>query len=218
MVNTPRQRKNALFPSLRRQLGALKFLGKKIPLESRKLLATGLIHSRLMYLMPLWGSAAQNNLMRKAQSILNTAARWTSGLPRRTRTQTLMDSNNWLNIREMVQYHRLVLIWKMTHKSRPKKLADMLERTEDLGIRIKQPRIQFTDRTFRQKGSNDWNELPEVVRKIDNIVRFKKTLKGWIKDRRDQTPDYTEELRTDPGHTSRTLHTTWTLHLLNTPQ
>ena len=139
--------------------------------------------------MPLWGCAAQNNLIRKAQSILNTAARWTSGLPRRTRTQTLMDTNNWLNIREMIRYHGLVLTWKMMHKDRPKKLADMLDKTDDLKIRTKQPRIQFTERTFRQKGSNDWNELPDEVRSMENIARFKKTIKGWIKDRRDQTPD-----------------------------
>ena len=77
--------KRALFPSLMKQIGALQHLGRKILPDCRKLLAAGLIHSRLQYLMPLWGSV-QNNMIRKAQSILNKAARWTSGLGRRTRT------------------------------------------------------------------------------------------------------------------------------------
>ena len=77
--------KNALFPSLRKQLGALIHMGRKIPPMCRRLLAVGLIHSRISYLLPLWASS-QNTLMRKAQVILNKAARWTSGLPRRTIT------------------------------------------------------------------------------------------------------------------------------------
>ena len=46
---------NALLPSLRRQLGSLKHLGKKIPFSCRKLIASVIILSKLMYQMPLWG-------------------------------------------------------------------------------------------------------------------------------------------------------------------
>ena len=70
--------KGALFPSLRRLLGALQHQGNKIPFSCRRTLAAGLIHSRLIYLLPLWGSVS-NNMLRKAQTILNKAARWTSG-------------------------------------------------------------------------------------------------------------------------------------------
>ena len=103
--------KGALFPSLRKQLGALQHQGRKIPPQCRKTLVVGLIHSRLIYLIPLWGSV-QNNLLRKAQTILNKAARWTSGLSRRTRTDTLMRVNDWLNVREMIFYHGVIQIFE----------------------------------------------------------------------------------------------------------
>ena len=74
--------KRALLPTLRRNLGALQHLGKKIPLGCRKIMATGLIMSRLIYLMPLWGSSTDNYL-RKAQIVWNKTARWTTGLRRR---------------------------------------------------------------------------------------------------------------------------------------
>ena len=45
----------ALFPQIRKLLGMLRHLGPKIPKRCRNNLSKGLIHSRLAYLMPLWG-------------------------------------------------------------------------------------------------------------------------------------------------------------------
>ena len=78
-------------------------------------MATGLIMSRLTYLMPLWGSSTDNYL-RKAQIVWNKTARWTTGLRRSTRVKELMTANNWMSVKDMISYNSTVLIWKMIQK------------------------------------------------------------------------------------------------------
>ena len=58
----------ALLPSLRKNLGALKNLDRKIPPKSRNILAGGLMISGLQYLLSIWGGGTEN-LIRKAQTI-----------------------------------------------------------------------------------------------------------------------------------------------------
>ena len=88
----------ALFPQTRKQLGHLKYLGKLIPKSSRLNLARGLVLSHLNYMMPLWGGAGLTYI-NKAQTLLNSTARWCTGLPKRTKTSTLMERTGWLSIR-----------------------------------------------------------------------------------------------------------------------
>ena len=64
-----------LLPSLRRNIGALKNLSKLVPFRSRNTIARGLIQSRLSYLLCVWGGATPN-LIRKAKTTQNIAARW----------------------------------------------------------------------------------------------------------------------------------------------
>ena len=78
---------------------------------------------------------------------------------------------------------------KMINNGRPRHLAKKLELTEDLKIAITEPRLQFTERTFSHRSRKNWNEVPEELRRIVTISKFKKSLKKWIKDKRDQTPD-----------------------------
>ena len=63
-----------LLPSLRRNLGALKYLGRQIPPGIKNTPARGLILSILTYLISIWGGATEN-LIRKAQIIQNAVAR-----------------------------------------------------------------------------------------------------------------------------------------------
>ena len=66
------------------------------------------------------------------------------------------------------------MIWKMIHRRRPLHLARILEMSEDLKIIFTEPRLQFTARTFRQRSSKDWNDLPETLRRTDSIAKLKK--------------------------------------------
>ena len=59
----------AILPALRKQLGALKHISKEIPMKSRRTLANGLIVSRILYGITIWGGTYETNI-RKMQAIL----------------------------------------------------------------------------------------------------------------------------------------------------
>ena len=96
-------RKKALFPQVQKQIGHLKHNSNLIPKSCRKSIVNGLVVSKLNYLLPLWGTAPETYI-RKAQILLNSAARWITGLTRRTRIRDLMDAVGWLTIKEQVLF------------------------------------------------------------------------------------------------------------------
>ena len=81
----------SLLPSLRRNLGALKSLGRKVPQKIINTMARGLLLGRLTYLIGIWGGAT-TNLIRKAQIVQNAAAKWVTGHQKKTRMSTLLET------------------------------------------------------------------------------------------------------------------------------
>ena len=54
----------ALLPAARQKLGVLKHLGRTLPLRTRKMVAEGLILSKIRYLIPIWGGLGTLSLER----------------------------------------------------------------------------------------------------------------------------------------------------------
>ena len=181
----------ALLPGVRKQLRHLKYLGRLIPYPSRLNLANGLLISRLNYLMPLWGSAPPSQLNR-AQVVMNAAARWATGLHRRTKISTLLNRTGWYSIREMIRISTVTQIWKMVHLGKPQRPLERWQINEKLEIAVDPPRLQHSKRCFRWRGSREWNLLPEELRENRSLYSFKKNLKKYIKQQRQvpqQPPD-----------------------------
>ena len=116
-------RGKALLPSLRKNLGALKTLGKQIPRGSRNTMARGLLLSRLTYLIGIWGGAS-TNLIRKTQIFQNLAARWVTGARKRTKISTLLELTGWFSIQEMERISTATQVWKMIHHGTPRRLTE----------------------------------------------------------------------------------------------
>ena len=173
---------------MNKQLGALRHQGKRIPLSCRKLLASGMILSRLIYLIPLWGSSTSNYL-RRMQQFLNKVAKWTTGLGRRTKTRDLMKASGLLSIREMILQHSLMLMWKVIHLKKPMNLYREMRIDEEYKIEEQVCRLQFTKRGFRQRTSTQWNEMPPELRGNKSMTQFKIMLKRWVLEKREQDPD-----------------------------
>ena len=107
-----------MLPGVRRQLGILRHLGKKLPPRTRNNLAKGLILSRLNYLMPLWGGAS-DTLLNRVQVLMNTAARWVSGCNKKTRINTLMKKVGWFDVKEQIFISTAIQTWKIVNWDRP---------------------------------------------------------------------------------------------------
>ena len=134
---------NPLLPTLRKRLGALKHLSKEIPKKCRLLLANGFIMSKIVYLIPLWGGT-YNKQMGKVQTIMNMTARWINNASRKTKTSTLMEKCKWLNIRELINYHSAIAIWKILKSGKPEHLRRRIT-LDNEGLMIsRNPRLQTT--------------------------------------------------------------------------
>ena len=141
----------ALLPETRKQLGRLKHLGKKIPQGARKNLARGLILSKMNYLMPLWGGAT-NSLIRRAQTVLNSTARWVTGLPRRTKVSKLMEKTGWYTIKEQIKISTALQSWKICHLQKPGRLHQSLKLDVNNKMLPTDPRLLATKRCFQMEG------------------------------------------------------------------
>ena len=171
----------AIFPQLRKQIGRLRHLGNLIPMECRNNLAKGLIHSRMNYIMPLWGGATESHL-KKAQVILNIAARWATGLGRRTRITKLMKTAGWLTVKEQIRVATLVYTWKSVHLGKPPRPLERMTITPDKKIIVQEPRLMFSKDCYRWRGSSMWNDLPQELRELKSISSFKRQLRRLVEE------------------------------------
>ena len=180
--------KDSLLSTLRKRIGRLKYLGRNIPWRSKKLLAEGLVISKLLYVLPLYGGTYKSYLS-KLQCILNTAARFISGSGRRTKTIELMRKIKWLSFKELRDYHSLLFMWRIVRLQAPGHLATKIMIDNEGLVTVKFPRLQNTAMGFRWRTAWLWNNLDREIRVQTSYVVFKRSVKNWILSRREPEPD-----------------------------
>ena len=133
----------ALLPNLRREkLGILKFIGKTLPFNSRNFLASGLLLSKIQYMLPIWGGGTEPKYLSKIQALINNSARFVTQMGPRTKTKTLMEALGWLDIRELVELHSLVSMWKVIWLCSPLYMHNKMQYNPDSGdISTTHPRL-----------------------------------------------------------------------------
>ena len=127
------------------------------------------------------------------QVIQNRAARCVTRLPWMTPTSVLLKQCGWLSVRQLVEYHSLVLLFKIRSCKKPsyiyKRIGNEtvsntrqeLNRVNSRllrdfrGMRTETARTTFIPRTIGQ-----WNRLPQELRNIEDINQFKCQLRTWI--------------------------------------
>ena len=68
-------------------------------------------------------------------------------------------------------------------------MYNKLTLTDDYSITNIEARLQITGRSFKFRAAKEWNEMTREMRSEKYIAKFKSALKGWIKDKRQKTPD-----------------------------
>ena len=178
--------KKAVFPGIKKQLGALYFLRDMLPLKGRLLLANSFVIGKLVYLLPLWGSATMNYIQ-KGQSVLNWAARFVTKAHRRTRTSDLMRMCGWLCLSDMILFQSMLQLWKILKWKTPIALHKEYVIGNDWSISTSIPRLQLTAASYKWRVVAPWNDLPQRLRNLDKISIFKKQLRKEITEKRQET-------------------------------
>ena len=163
----------AILQRMRSKIGALRFCCSKLPTKSRKLLASSLVVSKLLYLLPVVGGTCKK-YKEKMQVTLNNAARFATGLGKRAKKETLMKATGWMDVEGMIDYHSIIQMWRTLHFQVPRYLFKKLTISENNTIETSNPRIQNTEGSYRWRTVKLWNEMTEETRNIDNIIILRK--------------------------------------------
>ena len=148
-------------------------------MESRKILAEGLVLSRVKYLLPLWGGTTEN-FIRKTQVIVNNAARAVTGLGKRTSTSTLMSKCNWLSVKEMIIYFTITETWRNIHLKSPKHFANSFKLDGESLTEVKNTRLKMTKYSYKWRAATLWNSMSADIRTCKSLPTLKRKLKNWI--------------------------------------
>ena len=145
-------------------------------MASKKLLANGLLISKFNYLIAMWGGATSNHLL-TAQRTMNQVARWVTNKGKKTKISTLLETTEWLSIRETTRYQSLIQFWKILHLRKPKFMTNLIQLDNRNNATTSLPRLQFTTHGWRWRTTDDWNLLDQEIRDTASLPTFKRKLK-----------------------------------------
>ena len=156
------------------------------------MLGNGLVISSLIHMIQVWGGT-NSYLINILQVLQNRAARLVTKLGWGTSTKVLLDQCGWLSVKQLVEYHSLILVYKIKSKRKPEYLYNKLSVPftsntrqsvgNTLENKIKESRIEYElNRTsFIPRTILSWNKIPSNIRLSPTTDIFKKRLKEWIR-------------------------------------
>ena len=182
----------SIFRTLISRINALRKIRQIAPFKTRKMIANGIVMSRLTYLIQVWGGCPKY-LLDLLQTLQNKAARVVCNEGIYTPVQKLLENCGWMSMRQLVSYHRVLLMYNIRKEGKPKYFVEKFRGNnnqnyktrfvEDAGVK-KQRILRNEDSrsSFVPSSIDVWNKLPVDFRKAENVKAFKAKLKPWIKE------------------------------------
>ena len=179
---------SSLIRQLTNRNNGLKRVCRYASFKTKLMLANGAIHSKLVYLITLWGGA-QQYLLEALQVQQLIAARTVCGRQswRWSRSQ-LLKKVGWLSVRQLVEYYTILQAHKILTTGRPAILYDSLTSGQihpystrsvaNGNIRLP---TNTSKRSFMNRAMLCYNRVPASI-KVGTIGTVKKKLKTWIKE------------------------------------
>ena len=181
---------NSLIRQLNSRLNALKIISGVTSFKSRLMIANGIFCSKLIYQISLWGGT-EEFLLNSLQVLQNKAARSVARGGIYTPVADLLKQCGWLSVRQLVFYHSVILVHKTIQNKSPKYIYEKLATDFPYSTRLAssdsvrmgpnfQAKLSLTEKSFMNRATVSYNQLPSVVRKLKSIEIFKKNLKMWV--------------------------------------
>ena len=179
-----RDDKESLLRQLISRINGLKRVCVNASFQSRCMVANGIVMSKLVYLITVWGGA-QQYLINALQVQQLAAARAVVG-PRcwRWSKAKLLNSIGWLSVRQLVFFHTFLQTHKTLQTGVPKPLYHALlsqypYRTRNASNGLIRQRFTVTT-SFKYRAVQCYNQVPADIRK-GSVCAVKQKLKKWIK-------------------------------------
>ena len=134
-----------------------------------------------------WGGC-EAFVIRAVQVLQNRAARFVTKKSWFTPTRILLLECNWLSIKQLVFYHTILQVWRVTNYNQPEYMINKLEaavtRSGSQGnLRIPVFKSALCNKSFFVRAASEWNRIPSDIRNTLSISVFKKKAKIWIKNK-----------------------------------
>ena len=157
--------------------------------KTRKMIANAIVMSRIVYLIQVYGNAS-DYLLRFLQVLQNKAARAVTKSRWGTETSILLNQVGWLSVRQLKDYHSLLLIFKIKQEGKPASLRLLFkdnfayrtrQATSHAFVQNETAKSEKSKKAFIHNSTALWNRLPPEIRKLEKLEKFKTELKKWVK-------------------------------------
>ena len=165
-------------------LSSLKKLKNLVPQKQLDNVYRALIESHLRYANVIWGSIPSSkikilqNLQDRARTIIERAR--------------IKDdwSYNWLNVEQLIKFHRSTMTYKIMNRMCPESLWDKFPQislhsnynTRNCkDIQIPRYNLEYVKKGFHYSALTAWNSIPISIRELPTFPQFKRNLKTHLK-------------------------------------
>ena len=175
----------SLLKILRTRLSALKKISRNGTFKTRLMVANSCFLSILSYMIVVWGGT-EDFVIKAVQIMQNKAARCVTKLSWFTPIRTLLLQCNWLSIRQLIFYHSVLQVWKVTNAGLPVYIRSRMQLSitrsaEEGTLLVPRAESSMASKSFLVRSAVMWNSIPPSLRSVNNIQIFKGKLKTWIK-------------------------------------
>ena len=171
-----------LLKKLKKRIAGLAHIKFILPFHLRKIVSEGLFNSVLSYCLPLFGACDVREI-HDIQVLQNKVAQLVTHSPPRAVRNPMFDKLGWLTVNQLVRYHTLLAVFRIKRSGEPEYFSEGLCNENINGkIIVQNTKLTLAKKSFKVRGSCQWNALPPDIRNLEEIGAFKKEIKVWIKN------------------------------------
>lgn len=170
--------------------GILSRLREKLPFWSKIFLYKTLIAPHIDYCSSVLFLAGETQLKR-LQRLQNKQMRFILQCSIYTPSRIMLETLQWLSVKERIIFNVLTIIYKMTKNFLPQYLSNILligsdvheHRTRQINdLRVVPFSMSTTQRSIYYKGIRIFNSLPGDLKTARSVPEFKRGCVQWIKE------------------------------------
>ena len=164
-------------------LASLRKLKNILPQSQLLNVYQALVESHLRYANVVWGALSSTKL--------STLQRYQDRAFDLIESSKIKDdyNKNILNVNQLMTFDRAVMTFKIVNQLCPESLQNKFIERSALSkyntrnmkdLHVQNLKLEHTKKSFLYTGPKAWNSIPQLIRDIESVVRFKKDLKSHL--------------------------------------
>ena len=168
-----------------RAIGFLKHAKSFLPLETLKILYTGIVEPHFRYCCSVWGCAGTTEI-NQLQKLQNRAARIVTNSSYDTSSKPLIAKLGWKTVEELIRHESLTMVYKSLNELAPQCLSSLFTRNSirpshslrntETDLRLPMRKTSNGQKCFSFRGAKLWNGLSTGSKLASSLNSFKQSI------------------------------------------